>query len=566
MVKESIAAMGKSPNPLDMKGYIDTYNVVEANVARQLDRQMGPANPNDVGARNELIKAKVQAQLGDEAGYLLTVKQHGAEAAYKLDQANLSTSKSGQSGGPSAELQTSLDTALDTVAGNLKGVAAGSTVLSHLLTGQVFSDQTALQSHREAAADRLLTQTPGAPGTSSSIGQFFRNAVPGLGGDDRFTGGVTYSPEARAMLKQWGTVYSAVNGKAVKDQAGGKNAEEFIVNLGLEKLAPVLEAKMSPDGKNAVIGLKTFNTVLTDGLGLKKPLSADAEQGYLADFVAQERIRTGQMPLDFDRKTAMAVPVLDSNNQLTFHISVSDRQGIPVTQMTIAKDDPRLSASNLALDKAILGTIYDIKPGMSPSDAVHAASGLGRFIAGTKDYLFRQGRIERVLAGGIGGRATENTTRHFLTDSQTRLQGLDNNRPQTAPGAAEALQQMIKGPDGAGRRLERDRPGDPLARRRQQPAGADGAHDGHLLAHPEPPPAPIGTPQPGGQPAARAGGSHELAVRLFRQGGSLAADWPLKPLLADVQDLGFVSEKPNPFTTEMESTVPNSSRNWSSAA
>ena len=238
MVKQSIAAMGKSPNPLDMKGYIDTYNVVEADVARQLDRQMGPANPNDVGARNELIKAKVQAQLGDEAGYLLTVKQHGAEAAYKLDQANLSTSKSGQSGGPSAELQTSLDTALDTVAGNLKGVAAGSTVLSHLLTGQVFSDQTALQSHREAAADRLLTQTPGAPGTSSSIGQFFRNAVPGLGGDDRFTGGITFSPEARAMLKQWGTVYSAVNGKAVKDQAGGKNAEEFIVNLGLERASP----------------------------------------------------------------------------------------------------------------------------------------------------------------------------------------------------------------------------------------------------------------------------------------------------------------------------------------
>ena len=90
---------------------------------------------------------------------------------------------------------------------------------------------------------------------------------------------------------------------------------------------------MSPDGKNAVIGLKTFNTVLTDGLGLKKPLSADAEQGYLADFVAQERIRTGQMPLDFDRKTAMAVPVLDSNNQLTFHISVSDRRGLPVTQI-----------------------------------------------------------------------------------------------------------------------------------------------------------------------------------------------------------------------------------------
>ena len=40
---------------------------------------------------------------------------------------------------------------------------------------------------------------------------------------------------------------------------------------------------------------------------------------------------------------------------------------------------------------------------------------------------------------------------------------------------------------------------------------------------------------------------------------SLAADSPLKPLLAkSLKNLGFVSEKPNPFTTEMESTVPNS--------
>src|SRR4029077_11648954 len=29
MVKQSIAAMGKSPNPLDMKGYVDVYNVTE---------------------------------------------------------------------------------------------------------------------------------------------------------------------------------------------------------------------------------------------------------------------------------------------------------------------------------------------------------------------------------------------------------------------------------------------------------------------------------------------------------------------------------------------------------
>ena len=76
----------------------------------------------------------------------------------------------------------------------------------------------------------------------------------------------------------------------------------------------------------------------------------------------------------------------------------------------------------------------------------------------------------------------------------------------------------------------------------------------------EPPPAPIGTiPSPAASPLPVPAAATNSPFGFSDKAVSLAADSPLKPLLAELlRNLGFVSEKPNPFTTEMESTVPNS--------
>ena len=460
-VKAGIAAMARSKDPAAMEGYVQTYNIAEAYETRQLDRLLGPAGPNQVGQRTDMIKARVAARLGEsEASYLLNVKKWGADKAFAAgSQAAYSTSNSGSAGGPADQTQSKLDQGLDTFAGQLGDLSKGATGLNQLLAfkmpGTLSNDPT--ERAKQVAAEKLLAVTPNAPLQTTSMGQVARAAVPFTGTDERFTGGVTYSPEVRAYLKEAGTMRMATDGPAIKAHAG-KSAEEYVAAEQVQKAieAGIIEPVSTDGGKTVQIQLTSANTLLSRQLGRTTPLSAEAVSGFAADLIKQEAARTNTALPDFDPKNAMMTPVMDSNNQLSWLVSVADRNGIPLSQMQIRKDDPRISAGTMAAQQGFISTIYDMKPGMSQADAVAAAGAIGRFVATTEEALFKNGRIDDIMAGryvdleghrvdapagGASGRpAIEAAQNIYQREFQANLQKLQAEIGPNGPNAKEVLE------------------------------------------------------------------------------------------------------------------------------
>jgi len=460
MVKESIAAMRKSKNDVEMAGAVAVYDATEAYERRQLDRQLGPAGPNQVGERTDLVKARVAARLGENSDYLLNVKGWGAEKAFNAgSQAAYSPSKSGSAGGPADQTQSALDKGLDVNLGRMGDIAKGSTGLAQLMAWKMPGSYSKdpLEAKKEQATEALLGVTPGSPLQPSSGGQLVRGINIFQGPDQRFTGEVSVDPAVRAFLKEAGTMKMATNGAEIKAHYRG-GAEEYVMSEQLQIAAQngLIEPVASADGKSVNIQFKTANTMLSQKLGRTTPLSEEAVQGFTSEFIKQEAERTGVILPEFDQKNASMIPVMDSNRQMSWLLSVMDRNGVPLKQMRIAENDPRISAGTMAAKQAMITTIYDMKPGMSQADAVNAEGAISRFLGRTENALFGQGRMDDILAGRYvdleghrvdvpsggpsGARPSIDEAMHvYSREFQANLQKLQKEIGPNGPDALEVL-------------------------------------------------------------------------------------------------------------------------------
>ena len=128
--------------------------------------------------------------------------------------------------------------------------------------------------------------------------------------------------------------------------------------------------------------------------------------------------------------------------------------------MQIAQNDPRINAGAMAAQQAVLSTIYAMKPGMSQADAVQSAGAISNFISRTEQALFKDGRIDDILAGryvdleghrvdapagGASGRpAIDDAMRIYQREFQQNLQQLKLS--PNGPNAADILEHLRREP------------------------------------------------------------------------------------------------------------------------
>ena len=390
-VKTALAAISHSPDAAKMDGALQTYQSIYASVQRQLEKQGTPGQAVSV----DMVKAKTAALVGSEATYLENVRAWGADGAYKLMLADkTSTSKTGQAGGPADSLDSDMATGLSNITGAIQANQAGQipSFVQKVLQGRITdTSDTAEEKMRRTTIAQLPASLRGGERTGPE-GQL-------VGADVDVSKGITIKADAARFLSDGAKIYIASDGQAIKAQVTEMTPAQFALTKMMETHADKLEFVKQPDGR-ARIELKTLGTHLSEKLfRTGEQLKPDATQGILRFMIQQQTGLSTGIAETIDEKSITATTQMDSNNQLSYLISAKNRNGIPVAMMTLKENDPRISATALALDRTAYDKLKAINFPGGAGEYGHAAAAVAGYVSTLTTALGRSNLIDAIARG-----------------------------------------------------------------------------------------------------------------------------------------------------------------------
>ena len=274
IVKRSVEEMTRSPDPGKMQGPLDLYRIEYDLAGERLRKANRGVEPTVLQ-----LQAEVGHALGDNAKYLALALNTNAETAFKVWQASVGTSVTGQQGQPAQPATQSMANALDSLAGEIQSTAAGATVVGKLGQGRIPFTSGWGETPKEKAVNEIFSRSPqsSAPG---SVGQL----VPALAGKSYEK--VLYDDDVKDRLVSLSLLEQTRAGKINQYMSPGQDgsqaaARQVLTNMfndGLIELVP------DDDGKNGRIKFRTFQSTIGARSGVPD-LSAKAAQGIANQIV-----------------------------------------------------------------------------------------------------------------------------------------------------------------------------------------------------------------------------------------------------------------------------------------
>jgi hypothetical protein len=366
-VKDSTEHMPRSPNEQDMAKWANTYSAVAQVVAEKQQAVTG------LRPKVNEVQTAVGALIGEStATYLANVQRYGAEAAFRMDQANASkTSVTGATGQPNNQLTGEVDSAADKFTKEIVDSAGGSSWYAKLGALRIpFTDSWKL-TEKERAAEALFSVSPDArPG--------FLGRVTGGPAGQNYSGGIKFSEDAKDFIAGQSAAYLATDGHAINGQITNERPADYAFRAMAEKNKDMLELVSTGDGTTAEIRLKSFSKATAEKMGMDK-LTPEATQGMLDALVQSDRRARNLIGTTYDPKTLIATPVLESDNSASWTVTARDKTtGMPVTLLDLSQNDPRLKAEAVAADRQAwlaVDRYWQSEDGKKPAPGTVAAYG-----------------------------------------------------------------------------------------------------------------------------------------------------------------------------------------------